>query len=72
MPVLQCRPSLHPILDEAKRLICDWTVFVYPFPEPNVLIVESLAVIQLSRQATGLKVLTSLNDNDREYLSFLD
>lgn len=72
MPVLQFRPSLRPILDEAKRLIRDWTLFVNPFPEPNVLILESLAVIQLSRQTTGLKVLTSLNEDDREYLSFLD
>ena len=72
MPVLQFRPSLRPILDEAKRLIGDWTLFVNPFPEPNVLILESLAVIQLSRQTTGLKVLTSLNEDDRKYLSFLD
>ena len=43
-----------------------------PFAEPNVLVLESLAVIQLSRQTTGLKVLTSLNEDDREYLSFLD
>ena len=69
---LQFRPRLCPILDEAKRLIRGWTWFVNPFPEPNVIILESLAVIQLSRQATGLKVCTSLNKNDREYLLFLD
>ena len=72
MPVLQFCPSLRPILEEAMRLIRDWTLFVNPFPEPNVLVLESLAVIQLSRQTTGLKVLTSLNEDDREYLSFLD
>ena len=71
-PVLQFLPSLRLILDEAKQLIRDWILFVNPFPEPKGLILESLAVIQLSRQATGLKGLTSLNVNDREYLSFLD
>ena len=72
MPALQFRPSLCPILDEAKRLICDWTLFVNPFPETNVLILEFLAIIQLSRQTTGLKVLTSLSEDDRKCLSFLD
>lgn len=69
MPVQQFLPSLRPILEEAKRLMRDWTMFVNPFPEPNVLVLESLAVAQLSRQTVGLKVLTSPSEDGREYLS---
>ena len=68
-PVQQFRPVFYPILEEAKRLMRDWTLFVNPLPEPNVLILASLAVIQQSRQTIGLKVLTSPSEDDHEYLS---
>jgi hypothetical protein len=68
-PVQQFRPGLHPILEEAKRLMRDWTLFVNPLPEPKVLILQSWEVIQQSRETIGLKVLTLLSEDDREYLS---
>ena len=69
-PMHGFQPILRPILDEAKRQMRDWTLFVNPLPEPNVLMLQSSAVVEYSRRSIiGLFVITTPTVDDREYLS---
>jgi hypothetical protein len=62
----QFRSPLHVIVTQAKQLIRDWTIFENPLPQPTELLLETMTVLRIAKEA-GSDPVTTEKEDQSEY-----